>query len=445
MVFVFKFPDIGEGIHEGKILEWHVQRGQTVKEGDPLMKVETDKVVADIPSPRTGVVKNIFGKVGQVINVGDVIAELEVEGRGDEIEHAQGKPAPSRPHVEQVEEKSFGVVGQIEVAHDDAFLPATGEGLEGNGREPVQAERGKVLASPVARKMAHDLGVDIRSVKGTGPVGRVMKEDVQRAHEAASRPAPVIAPSTSAAPLVIPPLPRSGVAVKREEYEELTQIRKTIAARMAQSKFTAPHMTAFEEVEVSKLVELRNERKNTLAPQGISLSYLPFVVRAVAMLLRTHRKLNCRLDLENNRVIYHNYVNVGIAVDTPDGLIVPVIKDADQRGVFELAVIIADFAQRARERKLTLDEIRGGTFSITNYGSMAGTYGVPIINYPEVAILGVGRILHKPVIQNGQIVPGHVLPLSLSADHRIVDGGDVSRFLLDLMALLADPVNMLLM
>jgi pyruvate dehydrogenase E2 component (dihydrolipoamide acetyltransferase) len=445
MVFVFKFPDIGEGIHEGKILEWHVQRGQTVKEGDSLVKVETDKVVADIPSPRTGVIKALFGKVGQVINVGDVLAELEVEGRGDEIEHAQGKPAPSRPRVEQVEEKGFGVVGQIEVAHDDAFLPATGEGLEGDGREMAQVERGKVLASPVARKMARDLGVDIRTVKGTGPAGRVMKEDIRRAQEAASRPGPVIASPAPAAPLEIPPLPRLAPAAEREEYEELSQIRKTIAARMAESKFTAPHMTAFEEVEVSKLVELRNERKDALAGQGISLSYLPFIVRAVAMLLRKHRKLNCRLDLENNRVIYHNYANVGIAVDTSDGLIVPVIKDADQRGVLELAVIIADFAQRARGRKLMLDEIRGGTFSITNYGSIAGTYGVPIINYPEVAILGVGRILHKPVIRGGEIVPGHVLPLSLSADHRIVDGGEVSRFLLDLMALLADPVNMLLM
>jgi pyruvate dehydrogenase E2 component (dihydrolipoamide acetyltransferase) len=438
MVFVFKFPDIGEGIHEGKILEWYVQRGQTVKEGDSLVKVETDKVVADIPSPRTGVVKNIFGKVGQVINVGDVIAELEVEGRGDEIEHAQGKPAPSRPSVHPVEEKGFGVVGQIEVAHDDAFLPATGEGMEEEKDARILTERAKVLASPVARKMARDLGVDIRTLKGTGPAGRVMKEDVQRARETPSRAAPF-------APLYVPPPRRAVVPSEREEYEELSQIRKTIAARMVESKFTAPHMTAFEEVEVSKLVALRGERKDVLASQGVSLSYLPFVVRAVAMLLRKHRKLNCRLDLENDRVIYHNYANVGIAVDTPDGLIVPVIKDADQRGILELATIIADFAARARERKLTLDEIRGGTFSITNYGSLAGTYGVPIINYPEVAILGVGRIVERPVVRDQQIVPGHVLPLSLSADHRIVDGGDVSRFLLDLMALLADPVNMLLL
>ncbi|MBU0509124.1 2-oxo acid dehydrogenase subunit E2 [bacterium] len=439
MVFVFKFPDIGEGIHEGKILEWYVSKSQTVKEGDPLVKVETDKVVADIPSPRTGVVKNLFGKVGQVINVGNVLAELEVEGKGDEIELARGKPAPSRPHVEGVEETGFGVVGQIEVAHDDAFLPATGEGIE-EGRTVVSGERRKVLASPVARRMAKDLGVDIATIRGTGPGGRVMKEDVRLAAESQRR---ATIPAKSEMSPIAPPS-RATSPVERVEYEGLSQLRKTIIARMVESKFTAPHMTAHEEVEISKLVELRREQKSAMVERGVNLSYLPFIIRAVALSLKKHRKLNCRLDLENNRVIYRNYFNIGIAVDTSDGLIVPVIKDADQRSIIELAQIIGDLAARARERKLTLNEIRDGTFSITNYGSLAGTYGAPIINYPEVAILGVGRIMEKPVVRNGQIVPGHVLPLSLSADHRIVDGGDVSRFLLDLMVYLSDPANMLL-
>lgn len=434
MVFVFKFPDIGEGIHEGKILEWHVAKGQTVKEGDSLVKVETDKVVADIPSPRTGVIRALFGKVAQVINVGDVLVELEVEGKGDEIEIARGKPTPSRPHVEPVEETGFGVVGQIEVAHDDAFLPATGEGIEEDGRIS-HGEPQKVLASPVARKMAKDLGVDIRTLRGSGPGGRVMKDDLQRA---ARSPKTTASALRNVAPVTTEPVQ------SRVEYEELSQIRKTIIARMVQSKFTAPHLTAHEEVEASALVALRRDLKAALAERGIALSYLPFVIRAVALSLKDHPKLNCRLDLENNRVIYQRFCNVGIAVDTPDGLIVPVIRDADQRSIVELAEIIADYAARARERKLSLDEIRGGTFSVTNYGSLAGTFGTPIINYPEVAILGVGRILEKPVVRNGQIVPGHVLPLSLSADHRIVDGGDVARFLLDLMKRLATPVTLLL-
>jgi pyruvate dehydrogenase E2 component (dihydrolipoamide acetyltransferase) len=436
MVFVFKFPDIGEGIHEGKILEWYVARGQTVKEGDSLLKVETDKVVTDIPSPRAGVVKNLFGKVGQVINVGDVVVELEVEGRGDEIDMAHGKPIPQRPHVEEVKEKGFGVVGQIEVAHDGAFLPATGEGLENDAHGQVAAAR-KVLASPVARRIAQERGVNLAHLKGTGPAGRIMKDDVQRALHAPHAPASVsaaFATSPIAAPIV---------AREREEVEELSQIRKTIAARMAQSKFTAPHLTAHEQVEVSKLVALRQDVKDAIVAVEIVPSYLAYIVRATALALRTHRKLNCRLDLENNRVVYHNYCNIGIAVDTPDGLIVPVIRDADQKTIFELTATINDFAIRARERKLTLAEIRDGTFTITNYGSIAGTYGAPIINYPEVAILGVGRIMETPVVKNGQIVPGHMLPLSLSADHRIVDGGDVARFLLEIMTMLANPVSLL--
>lgn len=446
MIFVFKFPDIGEGIHEGKILEWYVTKGQTVTEGDSVLKVETDKVVTDIPAPRTGVIRNLFGKAGQVINVGDVIVEFDVAS-GSDLPDPSAKPAPSRPHTEEVEEKGFGVVGQIEVAHDDAFLPATGEGMEDKGAAPAAGKPERKLASPVARKIARDLGIDINSITGTGPGGRVMKADLRQTGMASTAVQPQRAPvELAAGPQPASPAFAPYVEPKnRIEYETLSQIRKTIAARMAQSKFTAPHLTAFEEVEVSKLVLLRREQKETAAAFGVTLSYLPFIVRAAALTLRHHRKLNCRLDLDNNRVIYQNFYNLGVAVDAPDGLIVPVIKDADKLGVLELSTVIADFAARARERKLTLQEIRDGTFSITNYGSIAGTYGAPIINYPEVAILGIGRIMEKPVIKDGQVVPGYVLPLSLSADHRIVDGGEVARFLRDLSRLLADPVTMLLL
>jgi pyruvate dehydrogenase E2 component (dihydrolipoamide acetyltransferase) len=437
MVFVFKFPDIGEGIHEGKILEWYVTRGQSVSEGDALLKVETDKVVTDIPAPRSGVIKNFFGNVGQVIQVGSVIVELEVEARGDEVVKAQSKPEPQRPHVEEVEEKGFGVVGQIEVAHDGAFLPATGEGFE-DAAGAVPAQKDKVAASPVARRLAKDLGLEITALHGTGPGGRVMKEDVMRASAAPQRPTSIFRVVPASASEKIP------TYHVREEIEELSQLRKTIAARMVQSKFTAPHLTAHEEVEVSRLVALRSELKEVASARGVNLSYLPFIIAATATALLKHRKLNCRLELENNRVIYRNYCNIGIAVDTPDGLIVPVIKDAEQKSILELAAAVGDFSVRARERKLTLSEIREGTFTITNYGAMAGTFGAPIINYPEVAILGVGRIMEKPVVKNGQIVPGFILPLSISADHRIVDGGDVARFLLDLINLLENPAAMLL-
>ncbi len=442
MPYSFKFPDIGEGIHEGKILEWYVKPGQKVREGDPLMKVETDKVVTDIPIPRTGMIAKTFGEVGQVIHVGNVIAEIETDGAAIVAAapvQATKEAATAHTHEENVDEPGFGVVGSIPVADTNEFLPATGEGLELEHEKAAVTNGRKALATPVARKLARDMGVDINAVTGSGPSGRVMKEDILKAAERKTSGA---APSFTFTPPRSTPMATPG---ERTEVEELSQIRKSIAARMAQSKYTAPHATAFEELEVSKLVALRNDSKAQAAELGVKLSYLPFVIKAVAMALRKFKKLNCRLDLEHNRVIYNRYYNIGIAVDTPDGLVVPVVKDADQRSVYELAAIITDLSTRARERKLTLDEIRDGTFTITNYGSLTGTHGVPVINYPEVAILGVGRILEKPVVKNGEIVPGHILPLSLSFDHRIVDGGDAARFLMEIMALLGEPVNMLLM
>jgi pyruvate dehydrogenase E2 component (dihydrolipoamide acetyltransferase) len=440
MAYSFKFPDIGEGIHEGKILEWYVKPGDKVREGDPLMKVETDKVVTDIPIPRHGLIKQLFGEVGQVIHVGNVIAEIETEGAAVTVEapgHATKKAATAETHEEKVDEPGFGVVGSIPVASTNDFLPATGEGLELEHEKAAPTNGRKALATPVARKMARDMNVDINTIAGTGPGGRVMKEDILHAAERTKS-----TPTFSYTPPRPAPMAPPG---ERTEIEELSQIRKSIAARMAQSKYTAPHSTSHDEIEISKLVALRNEIKDHAASLGLKVSYLPFIIRALALTLPKHKKLNCRLDLEHNRVIYNRYYNIGIAVDTPDGLVVPVIKDADRKSIYEIAGAITDLSNRARDRKLTLDEIREGTFTLTNYGSIAGIHGVPVINYPEVAILGVGRIREVPVVKNGQIVPGTVLPLSMSFDHRIVDGGDAARFLLDLMALLSEPASMLMM
>ena len=430
MLYVFKFPDIGEGIHEGKILKWHVKKGQSVKEGDPVVNVETDKVVTDIPIPKDGVIKNLFGKEGEVINVGDALVEMEVEGEvAEEEEEAK---------VAKIEEKGFGVVGQIEEAASDAFLPATGEGMEAKAAAKAEEEapHRKALATPIARKMAKDLGIDINSIKGTGPGGRVMKDDIKRAFDEKQAGPKAGAPKAITVP---------AEEEDKVEIEELTQIRKTIINRMVESKFTAPHATAFEEVEVSRLVELRNEKKAEMAEKGIRLSYMPFIIKAVALALKRHKTLNCKLDMQNNRVIYQKFYNIGFATDTPDGLMVPVIKDADKKSIIEIAQAIVELSEKARDRKIALDELKGGTFSITNYGSIAGTYGVPVINYPEVAILGVGRILQRPVVIDGEVKPGNILPLSMSFDHRIVDGANAARFIKDLMAMLSDPLTMLMM
>ena len=422
MAYVFLFPDLGEGLTEGKLLQWYVQEGQLVKEGDLVAKVETDKVVADIPLPRGGRVLRLHGKPEQILLVGNPLVELETEG---------GSAASGPAAAAAAEDSGPGVVGNIEVATGTDVMPASGEGLAvAVTAETVVAERR--LASPVARKLAKDLGVELSQVAGTGPQGRVMKADIQRA---ATAPAAAPPPATA---------PRVAGESRGERVEPLSQLRKTVAARMVASKFGAPHATTFEEVRVDKLVELRASQRVRYEAMGIRLSYMPFICKAVATALRRHPKLNCRLEMDKGQAVFHDYVHLGLAVDTPDGLMVPVIRDADTLSIRELALRIADLAERARTRQIRLDELRGGTFTITNYGAIAGIFGAPIINAPEAAILGVGRLLDQPVVEGGAVVPGKVLPLSLAVDHRIIDGGDAARFLRELMDLLADPLAMLM-
>ncbi|MCB9365816.1 MAG: 2-oxo acid dehydrogenase subunit E2 [Calditrichaeota bacterium] len=462
MPFNFQFPDIGEGIHEGKILEWYHKPGDDVKEGDPLLKVETDKVVTDIPVPQTGKLATTSGKVDEIVHVGQVIAVIV--GKGEDVNFTT--PPPTEAYHENFatqhtsptlakekttstdEDGMYGVVGQIPVG--DEVLPTATEGHPEAAAANGAVVGGKSVATPVARRMAAEMGVDISKIRGTGPGGRVMKQDIEAAAQSGSAPAPAARPAASApvaatvAPKVVP-ASVPGEFPGPVEIEDLSQLRRTIANRMAQSKYTAPHATSLDEVEVSKLVALRAQKNKELEREGVKLSYLPFIIKAVCVALRKHKKLNATLDMERNRVVYKSYYNIGLAVDTPDGLVVPNIKNADQKGIIQLAREIEDLSNRARERKLALDEIRDGTFTITNYGSLNGNFGVPVINYPEVAILGTGRITQKPVILNDQITKGWIQPLSLSFDHRIVDGGDSARFVNDLITMLADPTNMLML
>lgn len=438
MSFVFNFPDLGEGLTEGKLLEWYVAEGQAVKEGDLLAKVETDKVVADIPAPKAGTILKRHGAVEEILIVGRPFVEIGAKGE-------KSTPEPPKPAPAPAAESGPGVVGNIEVATGTDVMPASGEGLGAPAAGPALAEpRERTLASPLARKMAAAFGLDLHRVTGSGPGGRVMKTDVLAARDAGPAAAPTVpsTPSASAAPAKAPAAPLAPRGTS--QVEALSQLRKTVAARMVASKFSAPHATTFEEVEVSALHALREAQKNRWADEGLKLSYMPFVCKAVAAALRRHPKLNCRLDMEKSQVTWQHFVHLGVAVDTPDGLIVPVIRDADQLSVKQLAAAIADLAERARKRQIRLEELKGGTFTITNYGAIAGIHGAPIINVPEAAILGVGRLLEKPVVKDGAIVAGRTLPLSLAVDHRIVDGGDAARFLRDLMDSLADPVGMLL-
>jgi pyruvate dehydrogenase E2 component (dihydrolipoamide acetyltransferase) len=425
MRYIFKFPDIGEGLTEGIIIEWYVDKGTAVKVGQPLVKMETDKVVTDIPSPRAGVIAARYGKVGETIHVGETLVEIEIAGE------AAAEAPGTQP--EQVEEKGAGVVGTIEVASGNALLPASEEGTEPKPAAASAAGR-KVLATPVARAMAREMNIDINLVKGTGPAGRVMKSDIQNFHAPA---APVTyaaakAPAVHAAP---------GELV---EIRPMSQIRKSIARNMLRSKQSTAHMTLFEEPEVSRLVEARSRYKEEYKKEDLSLTYLPFIIRAVVAALKRHPELNSEMDFEKGNIIYKNYYNIGIAVSTEEGLVVPVIRDADKLSIRELSRAVAEIAVKARDRKLTLDDMKDGTFTITNYGALGGWFGVPVINYPQVGILGIGRINQQPVVDNGEIKVGNVMPLSLSVDHRMIDGAEATEFLNDVAAGVADPLSLIM-
>ncbi|NLA24131.1 MAG: 2-oxo acid dehydrogenase subunit E2, partial [Bacteroidales bacterium] len=362
MNYIFKFPDIGEGLDEGTILEWYVKKGEKVESSQPIVKMETDKVVTDIPSPRTGIIVAIYGKEGETIKVGDVLVEIEIEGL--EGEAAQQEVAKINSEFEAVEEEGAGVVGTLEIAGNNAFLPVSDEASEVKTEQ--ETVKKKALATPVARAYAKELNIDINEVIGTGPNGRVMKDDIEKhRHKYAE---------TSATQIVADEMP--------VEIEKMSQLRKTIARNMLNSKHNAAHMSVFDDAEISELIRVRQKLRDELKDQGIKLSYLPFVIKAVAQALKKYKALNAEMDFDKGVIIYKKFYNIGIAVDTPDGLVVPVIRNADKKSISEIALELNAISEKARNRELSLNDMKDGTFTITSFGSIGGKYAVPVINYP---------------------------------------------------------------
>jgi pyruvate dehydrogenase E2 component (dihydrolipoamide acetyltransferase) len=429
MKYIFNFPDIGEGLEEGTIVEWLVKKGQKVESGDLLVTMETDKVVAEIPSPKSGIISALFGKAGETINVGDALVEIEIEGiEGEDAV----KEVEKGSDLEAVEEEGAGVVGTLELAGSSAVLSGSAEGVsvaESEG-EPVKK---KLRATPVSRAMAKDLGIDINDVTGTGPAGRVTKDDILHFSKKRTKPTTSTTEQVVAADISNP-----------VEVEPLTQIRKTIAKNMIQSKHNAAHMSIFDDVEISELDRVRKQYKERYAAEGVKLTYLAFIIKAITYALKKHKSLNSEMDTENDNMLYKRYYNIGMAVDTDKGLVVPVIRNADKLSIKEIAAEIQSLSEKARDGKLTMEDFKDGTFTITSYGSIGGKYAVPVINYPQAGILGIGKISKQPVVKNDQLDIGLVLPLSLTVDHRIVDGGEVSRFLNTIMGYLADPVTLVM-
>ncbi|MDX9916949.1 MAG: dihydrolipoamide acetyltransferase family protein [Gudongella sp.] len=453
MKFEFKFPDIGEGIHEGVITKWLVEEGNEINEGDSVAEVETDKVTTEIPSPRTGKVLELLAKKGDTIHVGQVFITIETE-----VTAADSQESIAEPEAPE-EEETAGVVGEV-IASSEVIPSSTEVHVERTTEGPLR----KVLATPVARKLAKDLGVDISLVKGTGPNGRIMKDDIYSA-AGAEAPKVVAKPevkteqvpeSPKAEPVKAEPvekkitvaaeqkIPAAVSESGREERIPLTRIRKTILERMTESRFTIPHTTAMDEIDISKLYELRARYKDELKEEGVSLTYLPFIIKASITALKELPEFNSSLDSERDELVLKKYYDIGIATDTERGLMVPVIREADRMSVTELANAVEMISTKAKENRIELHELKGSTFSITNYGSIGGYFGIPIINYPESAILGLGRVTKKPIVRDDEIVIAHVLPLSLSYDHRIIDGASGARFLNILKRLLQDPEQLLL-
>jgi len=423
VAFQFRLPDIGEGIHEGEIVKWFVKPGDEVKEDDVLCEVQNDKAVVEIPSPVEGKVLEILVPEGQTAVVGDVLVTIDAPGYEDMQFKGDHGEEPAKEAGSQAEVK------------EEAAAPQTEEKAEPKRR---------VIAMPSVRKYAREKGVDIQLITGSGPNGRILKEDIDNYLAGTAKAAPA---ETEAKETAEKPAPETAAAtgeVLLETREKMSGIRRAIAKAMVQSKHTAPHVTLMDEVDVTKLVAHRKKFKEVAAEKGIKLTFLPYVVKALVSALREYPILNASIDDEAEEIIHKHYYNIGIAADTERGLLVPVVKDADRKSMFAIAKEINELAQKAREGKLAPNEMKGSSCTITNIGSAGGQWFTPVINHPEVAILGIGRIAEKPVVRDGEIVAAPVLALSLSFDHRIIDGATAQYALNHIKRLLSDPELLLM-
>ncbi|MFT8320321.1 MAG: dihydrolipoamide acetyltransferase family protein [Bacillus sp. (in: firmicutes)] len=441
MAFQFRLPDIGEGIHEGEIVKWFVKPGDKVQEDDVLCEVQNDKAVVEIPSPVEGTVEEVLVEEGTVAVVGDVLITFDAPGYEDlqfKGDHGD-EEAPKADAKTEAQVQSSAEAGQ----------DVSKEPVEAKAPEAAEVDPNKrIIAMPSVRKHAREKGVDIRTVSGSGKNGRVTKEDIDAFLNGGAKveATPEAAPAeTTAAPA--PEAPAT-VSIPEGEFpetrEKMSGIRKAIAKAMVNSKHTAPHVTLMDEIEVSKLVAHRKKFKDVAAAKGIKLTFLPYVVKALTSALKEFPALNTSLDDATSEIVHKHYYNIGIAADTEKGLLVPVVKNADRKGIFNISNEINELAGKAREGKLAPAEMKGASCTISNIGSAGGQWFTPVINHPEVAILGIGRIAEKAIVKDGEIVAAPVLALSLSFDHRMIDGATAQNAMNHIKRLLNDPELLLM-
>ncbi|MGE5703865.1 MAG: dihydrolipoamide acetyltransferase family protein [Clostridia bacterium] len=454
--FEFKLPDIGEGIHEGEIVKWHVKPGDRVEEDQVILEVQNDKAVVEIPSPVKGTVLELKVNEGVVAIVGDTLVVFDAEGEVPNLPvHGHGDAQPTATEAQPSGDNGAQISANANQPVETASASAQPAPAAVAVAAPI--EREYVLATPSVRKYARQKGIELATVPGTGKLGRITREDIDRFAAGGATAAPAVAveaaaPATeAAAPANAAPqatattaAAHTAQAVELEERVPIKGIRKAIGKAMVKSMYTAPHVTIFDEVDATGLVALRKDAKPLAEAQNIKLTYLPFIVKAVVAGLKKFPELNASIDDEKQEIIYKKYYNIGIAASTEEGLLVPVVKGADRKSMFSIASEISELAVKARDRKASADELKGSTFSITNIGSAGGMFFTPVINYPEVAILGVGRISEKPVVKNGEIAVAPILHLSLSFDHRLIDGEPAQRFVNYIKQLLENPTLLIM-
>jgi pyruvate dehydrogenase E2 component (dihydrolipoamide acetyltransferase) len=465
-------PSLGENIESGDILSILVSEGDTVTVEQDLLEIETDKATVPVPSPSAGKITKILVKEGETVAVGAAIFEIEAsdsEAKGaaasppaaepakpaaepkaeapkPEPKKEEPAPAPKATSGPTAEDMADGIYQpESEPAPQPAAKPAPKPASPAPQPAPIaessESHAAAAAASPSVRRLARELGVDLRRVRASGSGGRVTEDDVQAHVRASQEQARAAAPSSG------PGVPSSD-ATGSVRRERMSRMRQTIARNMVASYTTIPQLTNFDDVDVSELEEIRLQSKEDYAAQGLKLTQMPFLIKAIAGALKRHPIVNASVDMEAGEVIYKEYVNIGVAVDTDRGLVVPVIRDADRLSISQIARELDRLIDKAREGSLAIEEMRGGTFTISNMGAVGGTYSTPIINPPEVAILLVGRSRMLPTVigkgKDAKIEARLVMPLSLTYDHRAVDGADAARFVNELKGFLAAPGRLLL-
>jgi pyruvate dehydrogenase E2 component (dihydrolipoamide acetyltransferase) len=423
-MFVFHLPEIGEGVVEGEIVQWLVKVGDVVSEDQPVCEIMTDKATVEISTPKGGRVVQLFGKPGDVIKVHSTLANIDTDGSAPRVTVPEiPVPAPVKAAPAPA---PLAVVPPAPVA---APAPVVAEVREGN----------KALATPAVRRHARELELDIHAVPGSGKGGRVTHDDLARFTQPAAE-APAIEAPVAAEPVIPVAVPQAAPQpTGSETHIPIIGLRRKIAQQMVKAYSTAPHFTYVDEIDMTDLVALRGRLKGRAEAKGVKLTYIPFIMKALAAVFREFPNVNANVIEDPFTLVVKGDVNIGVATDSPQGLYVPVIKNVERKSVLQLAAELQDVTARVREGKVRVDELQGGTFTITSVGNIGGVFATPILNHPEVAILGVNKIVKRPVVRDDQIVIREMLYLSPSFDHRIIDGAVAARFVSALKALLEDP------